>query len=600
MKKTLLTISFLIVFLAAQSQNNDLQYQVFYGLEKTDSRKEINIPGILGYQTVKCDFHIHTIFSDGQVLPQERVNEAWREGLDVIAITDHSTSQPRYIKGDYNTSYEMAKSTARNRGITLIKAIEYTSSKPVGHLNFLFIDESNQYADKSITPGQAVELAASKGAFVIYNHPGWPDKNSDLFNFQLDFIRQKKIHAMEVINGPEFYPVVVDYCNQYNLAPLSTSDIHTPVQVTYDLENKHRNMTLVFAKDKSEESVKEALFAGRTVAYGDNVLVGKEEYLLELIKKSLVVSNLKITDSQFSCDITNRSDITYLLDGPAHSRITFPANRTIQLREEIKNADIIYQVYNTYISSVKHVELPLYFILADEIETGMPYIKQNLTLIDPATKIEVFSPTPGSEIRYTFDGTEPTSTSLLYTAPITLNNSAAISIRGFKQGMKPSRVFKTQILLNILNPAEKLSAPKNGISFRYFEGMITSVNEIERQGKFVNEGIEGIPDISKAKTEDHFGMIFTGYIYAPIDGLYTFSTRSDDGSVFRIGGLTVVDNDGSHSETTASGRIALKKGYHPFELLYFEDYEGQYLSLSWIIPGTAKKEKINARYFYIK
>lgn len=30
-------------------------------------RKEINIPDILGYKTLKCDFHIHTIFSDGVV-----------------------------------------------------------------------------------------------------------------------------------------------------------------------------------------------------------------------------------------------------------------------------------------------------------------------------------------------------------------------------------------------------------------------------------------------------------------------------------------------------------------------------------------------------
>ena len=180
----------------------------------------------------------------------------------------------------------MAKSTAKNRGIILIEATEYSGSKPVGHFNFLFIDEANQYADQSISAKQAVELAASKGAFIIYNHPGWPDMNSDLFDFQLDFLKQKKIHAMEVINSEEFYPIVVDYCNQYNLAPLSTTDIHSPIQANYDVDNKNRNFTLVFAKDKTVDAVKEALFDGRTVAYGDNLLIGKEEYLLCLLYTS--------------------------------------------------------------------------------------------------------------------------------------------------------------------------------------------------------------------------------------------------------------------------------------------------------------------------
>lgn len=99
---------------------------------------------------------------------------------------------------------------------------------------------------------------------------------------------------------------------------------------------------------------------------------------------------------------------------------------------------------------------------------------------------------------------------------------------------------------------------------------------------------------------DHFGIIFSGYIYAPVDGVYTFSTRSDDGSLLKIGDQTVVDNDGSHSDIRAVGRIALKKGYHPYELLYFEDYEGQHLSLNWIIPGSVNIGKIDDKYFYIK
>ena len=52
-------------------------------------RKDMLVPDIPGYQTLKCDFHLHTVFSDGTVWPTIRVTEAWEEGYDGIAITDH-------------------------------------------------------------------------------------------------------------------------------------------------------------------------------------------------------------------------------------------------------------------------------------------------------------------------------------------------------------------------------------------------------------------------------------------------------------------------------------------------------------------------------
>lgn len=52
-------------------------------------RNEILIPSLEGYEVLKCDFHMHTVFSDGSVWPTVRVGEAWQEGLDAMAITDH-------------------------------------------------------------------------------------------------------------------------------------------------------------------------------------------------------------------------------------------------------------------------------------------------------------------------------------------------------------------------------------------------------------------------------------------------------------------------------------------------------------------------------
>ncbi len=107
------------------------------------------------------------------------------------------------------------------------------------------------------------------------------------------------------------------------------------------------------------------------------------------------------------------------------------------------------------------------------------------------------------------------------------------------------------------------------------------------------------PSILNAKLPDHFGYIFTGYIYAPEDGVYEFSTRSDDGSVLYIGKEKVVDNDASHAAIDAMGRIPLQKGYHPFALHYFEDYEGEYLGWSWRTPSMSKLDAIPTENLYI-
>nr|MBD3623773.1 hypothetical protein [Sunxiuqinia sp.] len=75
----------------AQTDNGVMNFDEFRSSKK---RQIIHIPNIPGYQTLKCDFHMHTVFSDGKVWPIVRAHEAWREGMDAIAITDQSEHTP--------------------------------------------------------------------------------------------------------------------------------------------------------------------------------------------------------------------------------------------------------------------------------------------------------------------------------------------------------------------------------------------------------------------------------------------------------------------------------------------------------------------------
>ena len=63
----------------AQLSNDDVHKYDHHN--QSQYRTEISIPGFDGYQTLKCDFHIHTVFSDGLVWPSIRVQEAWTEEI---------------------------------------------------------------------------------------------------------------------------------------------------------------------------------------------------------------------------------------------------------------------------------------------------------------------------------------------------------------------------------------------------------------------------------------------------------------------------------------------------------------------------------------
>ena len=60
--------------------------------ESWNRRTEIITPEVKGYNCYKADLHVHTSYSDGCVNPSGRVIEAWYDGMDILAITDHYES----------------------------------------------------------------------------------------------------------------------------------------------------------------------------------------------------------------------------------------------------------------------------------------------------------------------------------------------------------------------------------------------------------------------------------------------------------------------------------------------------------------------------
>ena len=312
---------FYTIILQAQIRNKDV-YEVTE-IDQSNVRTEIAIPDFGGYQTLKCELHIHTIFSDGKVWPDIRVHEAWSQGLDAIAITDHIEYRPNkdILKGDLNESFSIAKKSGDAIGFIVIKGAEITRSKPIGHINALFL---NDVIPLDVSdPLVAIDEARKQGAFIMWNHPGWPDDKSTLYPVHEQLINDKKIDGIEVFNHMEYYPVAFDWCKKFNLAFMANSDIHNTIFGDYG--SNIRPMTLVFATEKSEKGIREALFAKRTVAFFYGDLAGDPVYLLPLLQECLKIR--KVTETHI--EVRNVSDIPFRMVGDDGNLYLFPARKTI-------------------------------------------------------------------------------------------------------------------------------------------------------------------------------------------------------------------------------------------------------------------------------
>ena len=108
---------------------------------------KIIFPDIEDGVTVISDLHTHSVFSDGHVWPNIRVEEALRNGLDLIAITEHLEYQPHIDDiphPDRNKSFYEAKNAAKNKEIIVINGSEITREFPPGHINAIFINDANK------------------------------------------------------------------------------------------------------------------------------------------------------------------------------------------------------------------------------------------------------------------------------------------------------------------------------------------------------------------------------------------------------------------------------------------------------------------------
>ncbi|MCI4648162.1 PA14 domain-containing protein [Phaeodactylibacter sp.] len=219
-------------------------------------------------------------------------------------------------------------------------------------------------------------------------------------------------------------------------------------------------------------------------------------------------------------------------------------------------------------------------------------------------EVKITSPFENLEIRYTVDGSEPAADSPLYTTPIEIQSTTTIKACYFdSKGESRSRVTEREYRKVVPEPSVKIKRSNlaAGLRYAYYEGDFTEKLPDFDQLKPTRSGIalHSHPD-SLEHRMDHFAFSFDGYIEVPTDGIYTFYTRSDDGSQLFIQDKLVVDNNGSHSAQVRFGNIALRKGLHPIRVTYFEDFLGETLEIGYEGDGIDRRKVPFSELFHKK
>ena len=107
----------------------------------TFAQNKIIIPDTDKHLILTGDMHMHTIFSDGNVWPTTRVEEAHSEGVEVICMTDHLDHRHKRLanqgifNGDRNYSYDVAAKLGKKLDVIVIKGAEISRGMPPGHFN---------------------------------------------------------------------------------------------------------------------------------------------------------------------------------------------------------------------------------------------------------------------------------------------------------------------------------------------------------------------------------------------------------------------------------------------------------------------------------
>ena len=218
-----------------------------------------------GYVILEADLHVHSFLGDGVLWPWDLAIEARRRGLDVIAITNHNQV----------VAARLGRFIAKSMAAPLVLIGEEITA-PDYHIIAIGLDEA---VSGDRPAAVAIADVHAQGGAAIAAHPTrrfWPAYDTAALR-ELD--GAEVAHPLAYSQGPtalrEFFAML--RAARGRASPIGSSDYHVFASLGLC-------RTYVFARDRREAAVVEAVRQGRTVAFDSEGTAHGDSDLIALLR----------------------------------------------------------------------------------------------------------------------------------------------------------------------------------------------------------------------------------------------------------------------------------------------------------------------------
>ncbi|MCX6997415.1 MAG: PA14 domain-containing protein [Kiritimatiellaeota bacterium] len=252
----------------------------------------------------------------------------------------------------------------------------------------------------------------------------------------------------------------------------------------------------------------------------------------------------------------------------------------------------------TYDREVVKMDLASLVEAADRSKgTPAPRKASLLDIFIDTGEVALEAPADKARIAYTLDGSDPAVHSQVYRKPIGVSRDTVVKARSIWPDGRMSSVASF--------PMKKVTPLAAVASGQTQPGLNVNVYELA-------EVMPKLPDFTKLKPSktavaervnlkpktrgERYGLLFDGFLNAPVTGIYVIRVTSDDGAEVLLHGKPLCGEDGIHGDRESAGTVALQAGAHPLRIRYFQGVGGESLRLEWAVPD-GQMEEIPAQAF---
>jgi len=150
-----------------------------------------------------------------------------------------------------------------------------------------------------------------------------------------------------------------------------------------------------------------------------------------------------------------------------------------------------------------------------------------------AVDVTISTKTPGVEIRYTLDGSEPALDSTLYAGPVRLTETTTVRAIAVRAGAKDlhwpldpgfaTLPARAEFAKQPLRPAEDVANLTGGLRWQYTDGQAFALAATSDFAPAQKLGVTNdLFDVSMHQSGRAFTVRYNGYLNVPADGVYTF------------------------------------------------------------------------------